>query len=265
MENAEITDEDARRLLRERMSTAGRRVAMLAFVRGEPLSWAGLDNNGTVSFLSLPGGKFLVSNFHVWDEFDFGKKKDPTYRLLLLGEGLSAPIDISTADCVAKNEELDLCVLRYPPEEIEAAGKEFYEFASWPPVRASNGEVTAVAGYPGARRFPDNVRHPDLDEVVSLLRHELVLLYPQVEATSDRQVRLRFSSANPETIQLSPRPITEYRWGGMSGSLVYRFDATSSRFFPCGILHSTVGDGNAALFVATYLGCIRSDGSLITE
>lgn len=46
MDDPEGTDEEARRLLALRIKTASLRVAMAAFVRGEPPSPEGADNNG---------------------------------------------------------------------------------------------------------------------------------------------------------------------------------------------------------------------------
>ena len=42
---------------------------MLAFVRGNPPTPQGVDNNGTASFVEFPKGKFIVTNHHVWDHF----------------------------------------------------------------------------------------------------------------------------------------------------------------------------------------------------
>ncbi len=46
MDDPELTDAEARRLLQLRIEKASRRVAMAAFVRGEPPSPKGTDNNG---------------------------------------------------------------------------------------------------------------------------------------------------------------------------------------------------------------------------
>jgi hypothetical protein len=112
------------------------------------------------------------------------------------------------------------------------------------------------------RRSAEEMLHPELDEVVPVLRHESIILWLHAEATSTRQTRLRFTNPNPEVIQLSSRPITEYRWGGMSGSLVYRHDPTENRFMACGILHSA-GEGLDAIFYATHLDFIQPDGTIV--
>ncbi len=262
MDDPELSDDESRRLLRLRIETASRRVAMAAFVRGEPPSPEGADNNGTVSFLKLPGGKFLVTNHHVWDTFQAQRANDPSYKLALAGHGLVQPVDISDAELVSESRELDLCVLSYPADRIEGIGKEFCDPQGWPPRRTEDGDDVSVTGYPGMRRTPETMLHPQLGKVVPVLRHESVILYLHTEATSSRQGRLRFTSARPEVMLLSERPIDTFRWGGMSGSLVYRLDRVQNRFFPCGILHAA-GEGPNATFYCTHLDFIRGDGTIV--
>ena len=261
MNDPELTDDETRRLLRLRIEKASRRVAMAAFIRGEPPSPEGADNNGTVSFLKLPGGKFLVTNHHVWDTFQAQRVNDPSYRLALGGPGLTPPVDISDAELVSESQELDLCVLSYPAERIESIGKEFCDPHGWPPRRTEDGDEVSVTGYPGIRRRPDAMLHPLLGKVVPVLRHESVLLYLHTEATSSRQGRLRFSSDKPEVIHFSEKPIDSFRWGGMSGSLVYRLDQAANRFVPCGILHAA-GEGLDATFYCTHLDFVCGDGTI---
>ena len=113
------------------------------------------------------------------------------------------------------------------------------------------------------RRSAEEVVHPRTGETVSALRHEICLLYMAVEAVSDSQIRMAFRSENPETLMISGRPMTEYRWGGMSGSLVYRYDASVGRFVPCGIFRAA-GQGTDTVFYATHLDLLN-EGGLIGE
>src|SRR5579872_1055388 len=261
MTEFEMSDEEAHQLLRQRITKTSKRVAMVAFTRGDSSTPDGVDNNGTVSFIELSGGKVLVTNHHVWDTFRNCKVDDPTYRLALAGDGLAQPIDISDAVVVSESLELDLCVLSYPAERIEAVGKEFCRPLLWPPIRASDTEDVSVTGYPGMRRTVEAMLHPHLNQSIRVLRHESVILYLHAEAVSARQARLRFTNPNPEIMWFSTRPITEFRWGGMSGSLVYRLDTAENRFVPCGILHAA-GEGLDATFYATHLDFIRPDGTI---
>ena len=52
----------------------------------------------------------------------------------------------------------------------------------------------------------------------------------------------------------------EYKWGGMSGSLVYRLDENDNLFKPCGIMHGA-RDGLDTAFFATHLDFIQEDCS----
>lgn len=259
MNSKSLNDAEARELVRKRMGEAGRRVAMAAFTRGSTAE--SVDNNGTASLLHLPDEKVIVTNYHVWNHYVDECANDVDYRIALTGAGLCRPIDISDAELIYENELHDLCVLSYPADRLEAVGKEYVRPPQWPPKRAKDGEVIAIAGYPGMRRSAEAMTHPLTGEIVSTLRHELILLYLAVEAVSDSQLRMTFRSSTPEIHNLSDRPIDEFRWGGMSGSLVYRFDTDENRFVPCGIFRAG-GEGLNTVFYATHLDLIQSDGPI---
>lgn len=258
-ESFDLSDDEAIVLLRQRMEQAGRRVALAAFARGDTA--ASVDNNGTASLIQFPSRKLIVTNFHVWDEFRREREDDSNYRIALTGGGFVQPVDISDAQVVDESEQHDLCILEYPSERLEAVGKEYCVPPTWPPVRAADGEHVAIAGYPGIRRSAEDVAHPETGQTVNALRHEICLLYMAVEAVSDSQIRMTFRSDTPETLMVSERPMTEYRWGGMSGSLVYRFDELQASFVPCGIFRAA-GEGSDTVFYATHLDRISAEGEI---
>jgi hypothetical protein len=232
-----MSDEEARENAKRLQEKASRRVAMLAFVRGDPPTPQGVDNNGTASFIQFPTGKFVVTNHHVWDHFRTQRLNDPDYKLAMPGRKFSQPLDLSDAELIAENEPLDLCVLSYPPERIEANGHEFADLRGWPPQRPAVGDALAVVGYPGMLRKPGTMPHPALGEEVPVLIHKDVAFYPHVEEVTDQIIKFKFKE-NPEVMWFSGDPVEEIRWGGMSGSLVYRLDETDNLFKPCGVLHS---------------------------
>ena len=262
MDEPELSDDEVKVLLRIRIEQATRRVAMLAFLRDEPRSPAGVDNNGTVSFLHLPGGKFIVTNYHVWDHFRTERENDSTYQVALTGKGFSELLVISDAELISESRQLDLCVLKYPPGPIELLGKEFCRPPQWPLARAEEGDDVSTTGFPGIRRTPDERPHPLEDRLVPVLHHESVILYLHVEGVSNRQALFKFTNPTPEIFEMSSKPPKPYRWGGMSGSLVYRRDMSENRFFPCGILHGA-GEGLDATFFATHLDFIQEDGTIV--
>ena len=147
----EMSDDEAMERARQLQEKMSHRVAMLAFVRGDPPTPQGVDNNGTASFVQFPKGKFIITNHHVWNHFRTERANDPDYQLAMLGQGFSLSIDLSDAELISENETLDLCVLSYPPDRIEANGHEFAELRGWPPQRPAIGEAL------GGRRISGNV------------------------------------------------------------------------------------------------------------
>lgn len=245
----------------QRNETASRRVAIITFNTGEFPSARGVYNNGTVSFMEFPDGKFIVTNFHVWNQFRLDRKRDNTCRVYIAGTGLSKPLDISDAVVVSENEQLDLCVLSFPHEQIEVMGKEYARLQVWPPFRAQNNDGIAIVGFPGIRRQVKTKLHPEDNREIEVLDHQALILWAHVYGVSDRKFLFKFQHRMPEVVNFSDDPPAEYLWGGMSGSLVYSNGYSSKSFVPCGILHAA-GEGLNASFYATHLDFINSDGTI---
>ena len=123
----------------------------------------------------------------------------------MLGQGFSLSIDLSDAELISENETLDLCVLSYPPDRIEANGHEFAELRGWPPQRPAVGEALAVVGYPGMLRRPGMKRHTDSGEEVPVITHKDVALYPLVVDVNDRKIMFKFEH-DPEISVSRERP-----------------------------------------------------------
>jgi hypothetical protein len=90
-------NEEERERTRRLLETMGRHVVMATFVPAEPATPHDVTNNGTMSFLELPGGKFLVANYHVWDGYREERKKVPGLRLAVTGHGFERPVIVSDA------------------------------------------------------------------------------------------------------------------------------------------------------------------------
>jgi hypothetical protein len=106
-------------------------------------------------------------------------------------------------------------------------------------------------GFPGNRRFPND----------DSLLFESVYLNLKVTSLNDRKVRLEFTNPKPDVVNYSAMPITDFRWGGMSGSMVYRLDPALQRFFVTGFLHAA-GKGLEAIFYASRADLIQEDGTI---
>ena len=103
-------------------------------------------------------------------------------------------------------------------------------------------------------------RHPDSGEEVPVITHKDVALYPLVGDVNDRKIMFKFEH-DPEIFRFSGEAEEEFKWGGMSGSLVYRLDESENLFKPCGIMYAA-RDGLDTLFFATHLDFIKDDGSM---
>lgn len=234
------------------LTKMGRHVAMAAFVLPEPATPHGVVNNGTASFLELPGGKFIVTNHHVWDAYEQQRSETPGLRLAVMGEGYTQPVDISTAELVDSDEGMDLAVLKFEATDvIESVGKSFHVPKRWPLTVAAEGEDVVLVGFPGHRKEP----------TTEFLRFESFLLGLKVLAVSDRKYLLGFTNPEPIIQQFTPRPMEKFVWGGMSGSMAYRLDLETNQFHVAGFLHAA-GEGLQASFFAGRADCLREDGTI---
>lgn len=247
-----MTTEEERQKIIQLTSKMAKHVAMAAFVTPGPASPHSVVNNGTFSLLELPKGKFLVTNHHVWDTFVARRSESEGWRLGLIGEGLQQPVDVSTCDLVDADAGIDLAVLRFPRNDIiESVGKAFYQPKRFPLDTAVAGDDAALVGFPGNRRSPTD----------KCLNSEAVLLGLKVDDVSDRKLMLSFHTANPTIERFSPEPLTEFRWGGMSGSMLYRVDPALNQFFVAGFLQAA-GDGLSASFFAARADLLKEDGTI---
>jgi hypothetical protein len=251
MAEHEMTKEEVEQRTKKLMEGMSRHVAMAAFLRPGFRDAEAVENNGTVSLLEMPGGKFLVTNHHVWDTFVEQRDRRPGLRLALTGQGIEQPVNISGAELVDSDAGLDLAVLRFDRNDlIESIGRSFYRPKRFPLDVPVEGDDVAFLGYPGMRREPTGP-----------LRYESVLLALKVAAVSDRKIMLRFDNPNPDIILFSPKPLTEFRWGGMSGSMVYRLDPELNQFFVAGFVHAA-GEGLQASFYAGRADLIQDGGTI---
>jgi hypothetical protein len=248
----EMTPEEERTKTKELLTKMERHVAMAAFVVPEPATPYSVINNGTASFLELPKGKFIITNYHIWDAFQQQRREVPGLRLAVMGEGYCRPVDITTAKLVDEDEGLDLAVLQFEANDvIEAVGKKFYVPKQWPLCPADDGGDMVVVGYPGNRKEPTQ----------DYLRFESFLLGLTVLSVSDRKYMLGFVNPNPAIQQFSSRPIDAFTWGGMSGSMAYRLDLETNQFHVAGFLHAA-GEGLQASFFAGRADVLQDDGKI---
>jgi hypothetical protein len=248
----EMTPEEERQRTQALLTVMSRHVAMAAFVGPPPATPNDVKNNGTVSFVNLLGGKFLITNHHVWYGFKTFQESNAGARLAVTGEGRVPMVDITTVELVDEDAGLDLAILKYDRNEIiESAGNVFYVPKRWPLDTALDGDDVVVVGYPGKRRNPTQEE----------LKFESVLLGLKILSVSDRKYMLGFTNPDPIVHVFSSRPIEQWLWGGMSGSMVYRLDLNSNQFYVTGFLHAA-GEGLNTYFFASRADLINEDGTI---
>jgi hypothetical protein len=255
------TEEELADYTRKLMDLLSPHVALIGFAKDDTASASDIIANGTMSLLIVSGKKLMVTNFHVWDYFLELQIQNKNAKAFLFGAGFSKPLDVSQATVVGLSEHCDLCVLSFNCNEIEGFGLVFHELPEWPPRRAETGDDLVLVGYPGQRRNATFATHPETGQSVSVLKHELALLQPTCEDVSDRTLFFRFRSKNPFVASFSAELYDKYDWGGMSGSLVYRYCNDAQKFFACGI-QKEAGKDLDALFFASHLDLLRADGTI---
>jgi len=148
-DGSDLSKEEVRQKVSKLEEEMRRHVSLAAFCRPPATTPEDVIDNGMASFLHLPGGKFIATNWHVWTAFQEHRDNDPNFKLAVMGSGFRQPVDISDAEEVDKDRELDIAILAYPAERIEEIGKSYLEPTPWPPVQATQGEDIAVVGFPG--------------------------------------------------------------------------------------------------------------------
>ena len=237
------------KILLERMS---KHVAMAAFLLPVTDTTIEVINNRTISLIELPSGKYMITNYHVWDGYLAMKLESPGLRIALTGEGYSRPVDISSAELIDGDEGIDLAVLQFEANDlIESVGNSFYMPKRWPMDATVEGDEVAFVGFPGNRWFPND----------NYLVFESFLMATKVTTVSDKKFRLGFENPEPFIEQFSTRPMEEFRWGGMSGSMVYRLDPDEMKFYVSGFLHAA-SEGLSASFFAARADLIQEDGTI---
>jgi hypothetical protein len=246
-----ISDEELRRRLEERHATFDRfvkpsTVALAVADLSDPTP-AGILSNGTGFLIETSGGKFVVTNDHVYGAFESERAAFPGRRLTMTGaEGLSG-IDLTEVQVVDRSSDYDLAVLQVPGHRVREAGKVFFPWHKIPPQRPRIGMQAHIYGYPGQGMVP-------LGDTLGL-RHCLVLM--KVEAVCDRDFRLVDTLGDVETVAPDGAPPLTFL-GGMSGSPAVAFSETE--FFLAGFLYK--GSRDSKTLVVTYADRIKEDGTI---
>jgi len=222
---------------------------MLAIVGKSDPTPEGVIANGTGSLINTGPGQFLVTNEHVYQEFETRRSESQDVMLLMSGVDGRPFRDISDEHSLrSRDESLDLAVLSIPVPLVFELGKMFSTWNSWPPPRPEKEMAVVVYGYPSQGRIPlgNNLGvRPNLigRQVVSVSDRHFVLANPE----NDAVVR------TPEGVA----PLTSL--AGMSGSAVYVLPRNGHMFLS-GFMYEA--SNSMDIICATHADHICSDGTI---
>ena len=125
---------------------------MLAITKGESPTANDVVANATGTLINTGTNQFLVTNHHVYAEFQSHQDNNSHSKLIMSGADGTRFLDISKAKCLGVDKALDLAVLSIPPLTVFTQKKLFLCPEKWPPPRAEKGMLAVLVGYPGAGR-----------------------------------------------------------------------------------------------------------------
>jgi len=208
--------------------------------------------NATGSFVYTGQKELLVTNHHVYDAFQAYRRENPHTKLAMSGADGSRFLDISEAEVLGLDKDLDLAVLHIPRQHVRRQGKMWWVPGSWPPRRPEVGMIAVLLGYPGEGRTlegdvlgasPLSVGLP----VVSVSERHFLL----VDENQDAHVMV------PD----GQTPLTNF--GGISGSAVYvmpkNWSNPGDAIGLCGFAYEQSASGAICVVHADH---INADGSI---
>lgn len=207
---------------------------------------------GTALLWQTLEGRFIVSAAHVWE--GLVKERDARGGRMSIcvgmGQKVVSLLETEPADI---SDELDLVVLRAPPEIADRMGKRaFYRTNTWPLPPATDGETLGVLGFPGELRKP-----------TGFTVETNSFYYENTCAVSARSILIgAFQEEPPVTVTHIDRAVKPLKsFGGISGAPVFALRGSQPVWV--GVLkRGAEGAGIEAGLQATPSHFIQADGML---
>jgi len=196
--------------------------------------------------------RFIVGAAHVWNELV--KQRDARSGRMSICVGMgNRVVSLLDAEPVDLSKELDLVILRAPPNIEERMGKKaFYRTNTWPLTPAQDGETVGALGYPGELRTP-----------TGFTIETNSFYYENTCAVSTRGLLIGAFQEEPHvTVTHIDRPVEPVRdFGGMSGAPVFALRGGQPVWV--GVLkRGAEGSGIEAGLQATPIHFIQADGTI---
>ena len=249
-----LTADQAARLLGDVIKP---HVAILLFVGTNSSGVQVPVNNATASFIATGSENLIVTCAHVVHYFQKKCGSDAELFMAIGGEGRSGVLEIKQewlVDCFGyegTNLKIDLATYRLPGVgALAAIGKRCFVTECWPPLKAREGELAVIAGFPGVHRqqFPGR------------MIANMNLIADPITSVRDTYFTLADENQERTLIKLNESLGSLGSFGGMSGSAAYVFDSEGTPRL-VGFLHEA-HEGVNALIRVTHASFIMEDGKL---
>jgi len=119
---------------------------MLVITRTQNPFATDVVTNGTGTLVHTGTKDLLITNYHVYDAFLSCRQSVPDALLAMSGVSGSRFLDISAADVLGLDKDLDLAVLHIPSRHVWPQGKRLVVITPWPPRRPEVGMRAIVYG-----------------------------------------------------------------------------------------------------------------------
>jgi Trypsin-like peptidase domain len=183
---------------------------MLAITTAEQPRACDVISNATGSLVDTGRRKLLITNHHVRSRFLSCRQDNPHAKLTMSGAHGKLLLDISDAEVLDLDKDVDLAVFRIPDEHVRQQGKKWKIVQPWPPRRPEKGMTAILLGYPGQGRSVEG----------DILGARALSLALPVVSVSDRHFVLVDESQDAHILVPEEQaPLTHF--GGISGSAVY--------------------------------------------
>lgn len=217
-----LTADQATRLLGDEIKP---HAAILLFVGTNAEGQQVPINNATASFIATGSENLLVTCAHVVHGFRKKRESDPELFMAIGGGGQTGVLEI-------KQEWLVDC------------------YESWPPMKAREGELAVIAGFPGEHRQQFERR---MIANINVIADPITSVRETYFTLADEKQERTLVKLNESLGSLGP-------FGGMSGSAAYVVDSEGKPRL-VGFLHEG-HDGVNALIRVMHALLIREDGKL---
>jgi hypothetical protein len=230
----------------------GRFTVMLALATGENSTANDVVANGTGTLVNTGQKPLIITNHHVYNKFRLDRANDPHTKLIMSGAHDTYFVDISEAECLGADNNLDLAVLSVPPPIAFNRGKLFLCPEKWPPPRAEKDMLAVLVGYPGQGRKVEQSGALGASPLTAGMR---------VVSVSDRHFVIADEDQDAHVfVPEGQKPLANF--GGISGSGVYVIRRKGTSFDGGWLAGFVCEEGLGHSLVVAHADYINADGTI---